>query len=232
MAYLFYVFCVVSLTVSDRIEKKVDFQEPHSYLALGDSYTIGESVDATLRWPELLVDSMNGVGVSFSKPQIIAKTGWRTDELKQAIEKRNPDRNFDLVSLLIGVNNQYQGSPISQYRTEFEELLVIATKLAGNDKNRVIVLSIPDYGYTKFGESNQEGISREIDDYNSINRQITLQYGIRYYDITPISRKGLEQPYLVASDNLHPSGKQYERWIHLIMKDKNLLSELRNNGLD
>ncbi len=186
----------------------------YKYLALGDSYTIGESVSDKDRWPNQLAEKL-----SIPSPRIIATTGWRTDDLKGAMDAANLSNEYDLVSLLIGVNNQYQGKPVAQYEIEFEALLKNAIQLAkGNSKN-VFVVSIPDYGFTPFGQPKQEEITRQIDQFNKINARITKKYKVAYFDITEISRKGLDDPTLVAADGLHPSGKMYTLWVERILKD-------------
>ena len=191
----------------------------NSYLALGDSYTIGESVAEQDRWPNQLVDSLRRHGMNFSKPTIIATTGWRTDDLKRAVTAAHLKNEYGLVSLLIGVNNQYQGKPADQYAVEFEELLKTAIRLAGAKRENVFVVSIPDYGYTPFGKSKQSVISPSIDEFNAMNKRITLASGINYVDITDISRRGLQQPELVAADGLHPSGEMYALWVERIVGD-------------
>ncbi|MCB0559827.1 MAG: SGNH/GDSL hydrolase family protein [Lewinellaceae bacterium] len=190
------------------------------YLALGDSYTIGQSVSYEERWPVQLAAQLD---MAFpdtiyyvEEPDIIARTGWTTANLLQAIAAANTlQSSYDLVSLLIGVNNQYQNRPIDIYRTEFRELLEQAISFAGGDTTRVIVLSIPDYAFTPFGQgsSNPGLISMQIDQYNDLNREMTASYGVTYFDITPVSRQGLAQPGLVASDGLHPSGAMYALWV-------------------
>lgn len=194
-------------------------KEPVRFLALGDSYTIGQSVPPQERWPVQLKDSLLSRSIVFDTLQIIATTGWRTDNLINAIMGQNlEDRNFNLVSLLIGVNNQFQGVTISQYTTEFQQLLDSCIRYAGGDTSGVFVVSIPDYAYTPYGQgSNPSQISQGIDDYNEINKTITNQYGITYFNITPISRQGVENPALVASDGLHPSGLQYGLWVEIMM---------------
>jgi len=194
-------------------------KQPLRYLALGDSYTIGESVKVSERWPDLLVSALAQKGISVSDPRIIATTGWRTDNLKGAIEKAELNDNYDLVSLLIGVNNQYQGKPVDQYANDFEDLLKTAIRLAKGNSKYVFVVSIPDYGYTPFGRARLAAISTQIDEFNEINKRIAEQYHVAYYNITEISRKGLEDPSLVASDGLHPSGKMYSQWVDLIMEN-------------
>ncbi len=184
-----------------------------NYLALGDSYTIGESVSEQDRWPNQLADQLK-----IPRPKIIATTGWRTDDLSNAIKAAKLKDEYDMVSLLIGVNNQYQGKSAVQYEIEFEELLKISIKLAKGKVKNVFVVSIPDYGFTPYGKPKQESITKQIDEFNSINKRITKKYKITYIDITEISRKGLEDPTLVAEDGLHPSGRMYSLWVELIRK--------------
>ncbi|MBL3657495.1 SGNH/GDSL hydrolase family protein [Fulvivirga sediminis] len=190
-----------------------------TFLALGDSYTIGESVSEAQRWPVQLVNAINAKGFhhSFEQPNVVARTGWTTQELQEGIAAHNLNKDYDLVSLLIGVNNQYRGQSVSTYQAEFRTLLQQAIGFAGGRIDHVIVLSIPDYGYTPFGANKKEEISKAIDDYNAVNEKITDELGVRYYDITPISRT--DDPHMVAGDGLHPSGKQYEAWVELILTD-------------
>jgi lysophospholipase L1-like esterase len=183
------------------------------YLALGDSYTIGESVAEKDRWPNLLADQLK-----IAHPKIIATTGWRTDDLAGAIKSADLKDDYDLVSLLIGVNNQFQGKSATQYEIEFEELLKTSIKLGKGKTKNVFVVSIPDYGFTPYGKPKQETITKQIDEFNAINKRITEKYKIAYFNITEISRKGLENPTLVAEDGLHPSGKMYAAWVDLIIK--------------
>jgi undecaprenyl-diphosphatase len=181
-----------------------------SYLALGDSYTIGESVAATDRFPIQLAREL-GIG----EPRIIAKTGWTTDELSSAIDAADVKGPFDFVTLLIGVNNQYRGRDTEEYRAQFVGLLGRAIGFAGGDAKKVIVVSIPDWGVTPFAEGRDRAkIGREIDRYNAVNREETARAGARYVDITPISRGA--DPALFAGDGLHPSGAQYAEWVKRI----------------
>ena len=220
------LLAIILLFISARaMAQKITIEDNVRFLALGDSYTIGESVTADSRWPVLLVDSLHHHGINSSEPAIIATTGWRTDELKRAIDKAKIKGTFSLVSLLIGVNNYYQGKTVEAYAPEFEELLKTAIKLADGKKDHVFVLSIPDYGYTPFGQDKREQITKGVDAFNRVNRDITEKLGVRYFDITPISRKGLAEPDLVASDGLHPSGKMYSQWVELILKDATLVPE-------
>jgi lysophospholipase L1-like esterase len=188
-------------------------------LALGDSYTICESVDAEYRWPVQLMAALEKKGYKTQPPKIIATTGWRTDDLKNAIIGEKPNTNYNLVSLLIGVNNQYQGKSAASYEPEFEELLTMAIRFAGNNKENVFVVSIPDYGFTPFGRSKREIISKEIDEFNWINKKITEKLGVKYFYITDLTREGLEDPSLVASDGLHPSAKMYSLWVDRIASE-------------
>lgn len=191
--------------------------QSYSYLALGDSYTIGESVEVSGTYPALLTNALQENQINISGTKIIARTGWTTQDLQDAISvSLQEDAKFDMVSLLIGVNNQYQGKSLSEYKIEFNELLTKAILLAGGNKNRVFVISIPDYGYTPFGVSNQKEISDQIDSFNLANKEITNSLGILYFDITPISRQGLTNPSLVAADGLHPSSAMYQLWVDLM----------------
>lgn len=188
------------------------------YLALGDSYTIGESVEVSDRFPIQLTNQLKSRRFDIEDPQIIAKTGWTTDELMQAIEQQAPSNDFDLVTLLMGVNNQYRGRDIDNYRKEFRVLLHKAVEFAKGDKERVIVLSIPDYGVTPFGQKKgQQRIAKEIDQYNAINKEISEQAGVNYINITEISREALTQRNLIAQDDLHPSGEMYGLWVDEMM---------------
>jgi lysophospholipase L1-like esterase len=210
------IFAAMTLSCSKKEDPSVS--EPiRSYLALGDSYTYGQNVTENERFPNQLVDSLAKQNIKISTLRNIAKTGWRTDDLKTGITAAAiSDSTFDMVSLLIGVNNQYQNRSIEVYKTEFTELLNQAVKFAGGKKNRVVVVSIPDYAFTPFGNGSTR-ISTEIDNFNAANEQITKANGIAYVNITPISRDGIKDPSLVASDGLHPSGKQYGRWVSAMM---------------
>ncbi len=192
--------------------------KPIKFLVLGDSYTVGESVAENLRWPNQLSDSLSRKDFKIESLKIIATTGWRTDNLKDAIIAAGLKSEYSLVSLLIGVNNQYQGRSVEQYGPEFKELLVTAIKLAKGKKENVFVVSIPDYGYTPFGKPKQPEISEAINQFNKVNQSITNQLEVKYISITDISRHGLDQPDLVADDGLHPSGKMYSMWAERILQ--------------
>lgn len=190
-----------------------------TYLALGDSYTIGQAVGSTERFPAQLVAQLKAAGFDMGHHRIIAKTGWTTDELQAGIASSNltADSTFSLVSLLIGVNNQYRGRSVENYKPEFHALLDQAIAFAGGRRDRVFVVSIPDYAFTPFGNGNPD-ISAEIDAFNAANKSITEVAGVRYFNITPISREGLNDPDLVATDALHPSGKQYGQWVDAMLE--------------
>ena len=194
------------------------------FLALGDSYTIGQGVNADSRWPVLLTDTLIKSGYKMEDPHIIALTGWTTGELKAGIDAASPKGSFDLVSLLVGVNNQYRGVSsgytLEDYRDGFTGLLQMAIGFAEGDPDRVFVVSIPDYSVTPFvPESNKERVSLEIDQYNSVNRQIAENLSVIYFDITPSSRLAAEDLQLLASDNLHPSGKMYRMWVDIMIEE-------------
>jgi lysophospholipase L1-like esterase len=195
------------------------------YLALGDSYTIGEQVAPADRWPHLLQQQLAENGIDISLPDIIATTGWTTEELQAAISKQNPQQTYDLVSLLIGVNNQYRDYDIAIYKTEFEALLLQSIQFARGKNNRVFVVSIPDYGVTPFAiEKNPPKIAEEIEQYNAIASDICHKHQIPFFDITADSKNASHDKTLIADDGLHPSAKMYKNWVEIIYNDvRNLL---------
>ncbi len=204
---------------SPKLLEKMN-HNPLTYLALGDSYTIGESVNKAECYPIILATKLNEKRPNLASPHIIARTGWTTDELLSAITHENPPNTYDLVSLLIGVNNQYRNYDINVYSKEFEGLLKIAIQKAKGDVRHVFVVSIPDYGVTPFAkERNTDRIAKEIDDYNEIASNISQKYEVKYFDITPISRKAKQDLSLIAEDGLHPSGKMYAAWANLMLDD-------------
>ncbi len=216
------IFIIGILTMPLMVySQNLQITNPVRFLALGDSYTIGQSVPVAQRWPEQLIDSLESRVITIDTLRIIATTGWRTDNLLNAIRSQDlQDENYNLVSLLIGVNNQFQSRPFSQYMTEFPILLDSAISYAGGDPSRVFVVSIPDYAFTPFGQQsgNASEISAEIDQYNNYNRGIADEKGVTYFNITPISRLGIQNPSYVANDGLHPSGVQYTEWVKLILE--------------
>lgn len=184
-----------------------------TYLALGDSYTIGESVAPEERWPVQLAALLSERGFAVGAPVIVAKTGWTTDELSHAIDSVRVSGTYSLVSLLIGVNNQYRGRDLEQYRGQFRDLLRRAIGFAGEKPGHVVVLSIPDWGVTPFAVGRDRAkIGSEIDRFNAVNREETGRAGARYVDVTPISREAASDSTMFAGDGLHPSGKQYAAW--------------------
>ena len=186
-----------------------------TYLALGDSYTIGEGVDAAGRWPMQLAQGLRDAGIAIADPRIIATTGWTTDELSAAMDAAEPLGEWDVVSLLIGVNNQYRGRAVDDYVDEFTRLLQRAIALAGDRASRVLVLSIPDWGVTPFAFASgrdRQVIADDLDAYNAAARELCEAHGVAFVDITGISRDGGGEPAMLADDGLHPSAAQYARW--------------------
>ncbi|TCZ71389.1 SGNH/GDSL hydrolase family protein [Flaviaesturariibacter aridisoli] len=189
-----------------------------AYLALGDSYTIGQSVGETERFPYLLTSRLADSGLRVGNLRYIARTGWTTDELQAAIAAGAPTGNWDLVTLLIGVNDQYRGRDTASYAPRFTQLLQTAISLAGGRPTHVFVLSIPDYSATPFvSAANKARVSRAIDDFNAVNRRITEAYGVRYTDITPESRLAAGDPGLLAADNLHYSAREHAIWAEKLL---------------
>lgn len=186
-----------------------------SFLALGDSYTIGEAVAVEGRWPNQLAAALRAQGVDLADPQTIATTGWTTDELDAGIDAAAPQGPFGFVSLLIGVNNQYRGRPLDEYRHQFEALLQRAIGFAGGDADRVLVLSFPDWGATPFGAGSGRDLARieiETDEFNAAAEVISTQRGVAFVDITDISRTHGTDPAMIAADGLHPSARMYALW--------------------
>lgn len=192
-----------------------------TYLAIGDSYTIGEQVQGKDSFPNQVYSLVKKDFSNFTEPRIIAKTGWTTDELERGIiaaDKAEPLQvSYDFVSLLIGVNNQYRGSTVENYKPEFEELLKKAIRFAGNNAAHVVVISIPDWGVTPFAKGrNSNKIAKEIDAYNAAAKEIASTYDVHYIDITPWTREAATDNSFLAADGLHPSSKEYKRWAEKI----------------
>ena len=189
-----------------------------NYLALGDSYTIGEAVPKNESFPFQMAIYLNVKNIKFNDPEIIAKTGWTTGDLLNALNNAPPkNKNYAAVSLLIGVNNQFQHKSLDEYKIEFSELIKKAIFYAGNINNHVFVLSISDYSVTPFARNYDPTlIAREIDTFNDASKVISLNAGVHYIDITPISREANIDPSLIAVDGLHPSGLQYKKWSELL----------------
>ncbi|WP_157359804.1 SGNH/GDSL hydrolase family protein [Algoriphagus mannitolivorans] len=227
MIFLFILSIGISLT--SLMEKAPQSNDKSlSYLALGDSYTIGEGVPEPDRYPNQLVEMLNQTGkYSFSPAQIIAKTGWTVDELEAGIKASTIDpQGYDLVTLLIGVNNQYRGRPVHDYQQEFEELLKRAIAFARGNKDHVVVISIPDWGITPFAVSkgsDQAKVAREIDAYNAAKKAVCDRLGVKFVEITKHYRQVGAQPEMVVDDQLHPSGKVYQYWTAEVFKVVNAM---------
>ena len=213
MRKIFFLLVLIFMTTKHDAGSTNLKTMTYTYLALGDSYTIGESVLPAENFPNQVVQLLKKSDIQFQSTEIIAKTGWTTDELKEAISKRELLPYYDFVTLLIGVNNQYRGRDIENYKTEFEDLLLQAIRLANGKNDRVIVLSIPDWGVTPFAEGrDREKIKKEIDEYNAAKKIITEKHKVHFIDITHGTREAAKDLSLLAADGLHPSAKDYSRW--------------------
>lgn len=199
-----------TLVVEDNLN--TTRESPHSFIALGDSYTIGEGVNEDERWPNQFVDVAYENGVDFDQPMIIAETGWKTYDLLNAINQTNFTKKYDYISLLIGVNNQFNSRPIDEFEEDLNKLMDEMKRIKKNDGS-IIIISIPDWGYTPFGESSDmSDISEQINLFNSSLRKFATTNGLKYVDVTEISRRGINEPDLITNDNLHPSGIMYLEW--------------------
>ncbi|RKS53876.1 lysophospholipase L1-like esterase [Gillisia mitskevichiae] len=217
---IFMMSCSSSSEALKPEESEVpDSPDNLSYLALGDSYTIGESVSEDVRWPVQLVKKLREKDLKINSPKIIAKTGWTTDNLLNAMDANLGNEKYDLVSVLIGVNNQYQNKSIVDYEGDLNTIFTEAIEQSKNGKEGVFIVSIPDYGATPFGASNAEEIGREIAEFNAILKKVSAQFDLKYYNITPISKMAKSDRSLVANDGLHPSGKMYSLWVDLFVED-------------
>jgi len=221
IVFLLMISCNENTNKPDiiEIEMETEINTFKNYLALGDSYTIGQSVLEKDRFPVQLVNELNEKNYNFNTPKIIAQTGWTTGELKDAILKADIKKNYDLVTLLIGVNNQYRGNSIDNFRVEFAELLNMSIQYAGYNTNNVIVISIPDWGVSPYAENRDRNkISQEIDAFNAVKKEETLKRNISFVDITAISRQALNKPEYFAADGLHFSGSMHKLWVDEIIK--------------
>lgn len=213
---LILAFVSISCGFSSKQHSKVE--TTYKYLALGNSYTIGESVCDDCNYPKQLTDSLNATLSNRTSVKIIAKTGWTTSDLLTEIAAENPSKDYDLVTLLIGVNNQYQGQLFSVYKEEFPKLVDKAIRFANGKPENVIVLSIPDYAFTPFGKNSGKEliINAELKSYNAYSEKIASQKGVHFENITPITQQGLENSKLVATDGLHPSEVAYKKFVKQI----------------
>jgi lysophospholipase L1-like esterase len=187
-------------------------ESPYSFIALGDSYTIGQGVNEDERWPNQFVDVAYENGIDFDQPMIIAETGWKTYDLFNAINRTSFSKKYDYISLLIGVNNQFNSRPIDEFEEDLDKLMDEMKRIKKNDGS-IIIISIPDWGYTPFGESSDmSDISEQINLFNNSLRKFATTNGLKYVDVTEISRRGIKEPDLITNDNLHPSGTMYLEW--------------------
>ena len=207
-------FLIIAVTSCNNKAENQSELAPIKYLALGDSYTIGQGIETIESWPMQLGVKLSENGFSVEKNEIIAQTGWETTDLLNALADSSLE-DYNLVSLLIGVNNQYSNQPFETYTTEFDILLSQAIDLAG--PTRVFVVSIPDYGVTPFGSSNSENIALELDAYNAYAASKCDSLHIAYINITGISRQLGASDGALANDNLHPSSFQYGKWVEEIL---------------
>jgi len=193
-------------------------EKQFTFLALGDSYTIGQGVADPERWPVQLAAVLRAQGIPMGEPAIIARTGWTTGELLAALEDGYYGETYDLVGVLIGVNDQFRGYPIAQYQEEFGTLLTAAIAAAGGRSEHVIVLSIPDWGVTPFAEgADRANIAAQIDAFNAVNRAESLAAGAPYFDITPSTRPPVMDASMLAEDGLHPGGAMYALWVEEVL---------------
>ena len=212
------LYCYFSILFSFISCQENASSTSQSYLAIGDNYTIGESISESQSWPIQLIKLLSEKNINISSPRIIAKTGWTTNELKTEINNSNLDYPYDWVSLLIGVNNQYRRRSKQEFRKQFETLLSDAITFSGNKKDKVFVVSIPDWSVMPFAEDlDKEQLAIEIDDFNQIIYEICTFEGINFVDITPISRIAKTCNDFIANDSLHPSGLQYAAWVQKII---------------
>ena len=203
--------------VTDTLKQTMPAADSLTYIALGDSYTIGEAVPQNESFPYQLTALLNTSVTPVAAPQIIAVTGWTTDNLIAAINASGTiGKHYSFVTLLIGVNDQFQGLSQDNYKIKFAQVLNTAINFANGDSSRVFVLSIPDYGVTPFAGGNDASIGPQIDQFNAINKQISLAAHVNYTDITAISRQAATDPSLIAPDGLHPSSKMYALWMQIL----------------
>jgi len=203
-----------------------------SFLALGDSYTIGEGVAPSDRWPVQLVRAIRSEGILVGDPVILARTGWTTGELLEAMAADPPQGPYDLVSVLVGVNDQYRARPMKEFQADFRRLLDLAVGFTGGDPFRVLALSIPDWGVTPFARGrNGTEIGRDIDAFNALERKACRDVSVTFLDITGISREGGDDAKPLAADGLHPSGAMYARWLDAILPPALEVLERRAGGI-
>jgi lysophospholipase L1-like esterase len=210
--------CASTAEINPSIKKEMS-RTAKTYLALGDSYTIGTSIAFPENYPNQLADSILAKTGDSLTVKIIAQNGWRTDDLQRGIKRTDLDEKYDLVSLLIGVNNQYQGLSIADFERDFRSLLDSAIKYSGNELDHIFVVSIPNYGYTPFGVVKKEETTKDLALFNSRSKTICEEYGIDFYNITEISLEAETNAAFRAKDDLHPSGIQYAAWVSSFLEE-------------
>ena len=212
--YFKYFFILILINIISCNDSK-EFQ---TFLALGDSYTFGESVSDSLKWPNILIRELNNNSYFFKEPKIIAKTGWTSDELIMAIDSTNISHKFNYVSLMIGVNNQYRGRNLDSFERDLKILVQKSIEFAGNNPKNVFTLSIPDWSVMPFArDRDQNKIAFEIDQFNNIIQRISNSMNVNFIDITQISRDVKNNPNYIAVDGLHPSGEMYKLWVNELL---------------
>lgn len=219
LTFISLIFCLACINEENVMVENsgTETKDGLRFLALGDSYTIGQSVTEAERWPVLFAKSMRENSINISTTDILAKTGWTTSNLLGAISSFKAESSYDLVSLMIGVNNQFQGLPLENFRTEFHQLLLKSVDYVGGRANRVFVVSIPDWGCTPYGSSSRDEIGKSIDQFNMVVKEECAKEKILFIDITPISRLALNDPSMLANDNLHYSAKMHGLWVEKIL---------------
>ena len=201
-----------NITENQELNSIISNEGPLTLLALGDSYTIGEGVNEEERWPNQFVKVAYENGIDFLTPRIIAMTGWKTYDLINGIESSNFEKKYDYVSLLIGVNNQFNSRSINEFEDDLDKLLIKINNLKKKDGS-VLIVSIPDWGSSPYGENmDRNQISTEINTFNNSLKSFANINGLKYVDVTEISRRAINEPNLITSDNLHPSGLMYLEW--------------------
>jgi len=209
----------IKLLLSITLITLIQHVAAQEYLALGDSYTIGESVVESDRWPNQLAHALKGSPLELNRVKIIAKTGWTTSELIEGIKQQQINQKYDMVSLLIGVNNQYRGQSIEQFEAELIELIQQAISFSKKGKEAVFLVSIPDWGVTPFAsDRNISQIAKAIAAFNAVVQKQAKQFQLPFINITPISKRAKKDLTLLAKDQLHPSGKMYGLWVDKIKK--------------
>ncbi|MEO1973245.1 MAG: SGNH/GDSL hydrolase family protein [Pirellulaceae bacterium] len=216
------IVLLIGCTGDDDLKTEPAASHPHAaggrFLALGDSYTIGESVAESDRWPLQLAELLSEEGIEVGTPTIVARTGWTSGELLDRINTARPTGVFEVVTLQIGVNDQFRGLDESQFARDLDALLDLAIEFSGDDPSRVVVLSIPDWGVTPFAAGhNRDVIASEIDRFNQLKRERVVVRGCQFIDVTSISRQAAADRTLLADDGLHPSAKMYSRWCQLAL---------------